>query len=52
VYSGIELLCYPVLAIGGAGYIGAPGNLLPRKVACLYDLVSAIGFGGCGKGGA
>ncbi len=41
VYSGIELLCYPVLAIGGAGYISATGNLLPKKVASLYDLVMA-----------
>ena len=41
VYSGIELLCFPVLAIGGAGYISATGNLLPRKVASLYDLTTA-----------
>jgi 4-hydroxy-tetrahydrodipicolinate synthase len=41
VYSGIELLCYPVLAIGGAGYVSATGNLLPREVAQLYDLVAA-----------
>lgn len=41
VYSGIELLCFPVLAIGGAGYVSATGNLLPREVASLYDLVAA-----------
>ncbi len=41
VYSGIELLCYPVLAIGGAGYVSATGNLMPREVARLYDLVVA-----------
>jgi len=41
VYSGIELLCYPILAIGGAGYISATGNLLPKPVASLYDLVVA-----------
>lgn len=41
VYSGIELLCFPILAIGGAGYISATGNLLPKKVALLYDLVQA-----------
>jgi 4-hydroxy-tetrahydrodipicolinate synthase len=41
VYSGIELLCYPILAIGGAGYISATGNLLPKMVASLYDLVVA-----------
>jgi 4-hydroxy-tetrahydrodipicolinate synthase len=41
VYSGIELLCFPVLAIGGAGYVSATGNLMPREVARLYDLVAA-----------
>jgi 4-hydroxy-tetrahydrodipicolinate synthase len=41
VYSGIELLCFPILAIGGAGYISATGNLMPEKVASLYDLVTA-----------
>lgn len=39
VYSGIELLCFPILAIGGAGYVSATGNLMPREVARLYDLV-------------
>ncbi|MFQ5576600.1 MAG: 4-hydroxy-tetrahydrodipicolinate synthase [Anaerolineae bacterium] len=41
VYSGIELLCFPVLAIGGAGYVSATGNLMPAEVAGLYNLVSA-----------
>ncbi len=41
VYSGIELLCYPILAIGGAGYVSATGNLMPKEVASLYDLVAA-----------
>jgi len=41
VYSGIELLCFPILAIGGAGYVSATGNLMPAKVASLYNLVSA-----------
>jgi 4-hydroxy-tetrahydrodipicolinate synthase len=41
VYSGIELLCFPILAIGGAGYVSATGNLMPREVARLYDLVTA-----------
>jgi 4-hydroxy-tetrahydrodipicolinate synthase len=41
VYSGIELLCFPILAIGGAGYVSATGNLMPREVASLYDLVAA-----------
>jgi 4-hydroxy-tetrahydrodipicolinate synthase len=41
VYSGIELLCFPILAIGGAGYVSATGNLMPKEVASLYDLVCA-----------
>lgn len=41
VYSGIELLCYPILAIGGAGYVSATANLIPQQVAQLYDLVAA-----------
>mgnify|MGYP001770993838 FL=1 len=45
VYSGIELLCFPVLAIGGAGYVSATGNVLPDQVARLYDLVAADRWG-------
>lgn len=41
VFSGIELLCFPILAIGGAGYVSATGNLMPKEVASLYDLVCA-----------
>lgn len=41
VYSGIELLCFPILAIGGAGYVSATGNVLPGMVAQLYDLFAA-----------
>lgn len=41
VYSGIELLCFPILAIGGAGYVSATGNLMPAEVAELYNLVAA-----------
>jgi 4-hydroxy-tetrahydrodipicolinate synthase len=41
VYSGIELLCFPILAIGGAGYVSATGNVAPREVAQLYDLFVA-----------
>ena len=40
VYSGIELLCYPMLAIGGAGHVSATANVLPREVALLYDHVA------------
>jgi 4-hydroxy-tetrahydrodipicolinate synthase len=41
VYSGIEALCFPLLALGGAGYISATGNVLPRQSAELYNLVMA-----------
>ncbi|HET7615699.1 MAG TPA: 2,4-dihydroxyhept-2-ene-1,7-dioic acid aldolase [Bacillales bacterium] len=37
LYSGIELLCYPMLAIGGAGYISATANVVPDLVADLYN---------------
>ncbi|WP_257347402.1 2,4-dihydroxyhept-2-ene-1,7-dioic acid aldolase [Pseudalkalibacillus decolorationis] len=37
LYSGIELLCYPMLAIGGAGHISATANVAPQKVAEIYD---------------
>ncbi len=37
LYSGIELLCYPMLAIGGAGHISATANVAPSKVAEIYD---------------
>ncbi len=38
LFSGIELLCYPMLAIGGAGFISATANLVPERVARMYDL--------------
>ncbi|EIT84331.1 2,4-dihydroxyhept-2-ene-1,7-dioic acid aldolase [Fictibacillus macauensis ZFHKF-1] len=41
LYSGIELLCYPMLAIGGAGYISATANVEPKKVAEVYDAYAA-----------
>jgi 4-hydroxy-tetrahydrodipicolinate synthase len=37
LFSGIELLCYPMLAIGGAGYISATANVAPKKVADVYN---------------
>lgn len=40
VYSGIELLCFPILAIGGAGFLSATANLLPRETAKVYNLVT------------
>lgn len=37
LYSGIEVLCYPMLAIGGAGHISATANIAPAEVADLYN---------------
>jgi len=37
LFSGIELLCYPMLSIGGAGFISATANVEPTKVAELYN---------------
>ena len=46
VYSGIELLCFPILAIGGAGYISATGNptmlLRPNTIACLPAICTPL----------
>lgn len=41
VWSGIELLCLPLLALGGAGFISATANLAPAACAALYDHWSA-----------
>jgi len=37
LFSGIEVLCYPMLAIGGAGFISATANLVPDRCAQLYE---------------
>jgi 4-hydroxy-tetrahydrodipicolinate synthase len=35
--SGIELLCYPMLVLGGCGHLSCVANFKPRPVAELYD---------------
>ena len=35
--SGIELLCYPMLTLGGVGHLSCVGNFAPEPVAKLYD---------------
>jgi len=35
--SGIELLCYPMLVLGGVGHLSCVANFKPRPVAELYD---------------
>ncbi|WP_374049135.1 2,4-dihydroxyhept-2-ene-1,7-dioic acid aldolase [Neobacillus sp. OS1-32] len=37
LYSGIELLCYPMLTIGGAGSISATANVVPAQVAEMHN---------------
>lgn len=39
--SGIELLCYPMLCLGGAGHLSCVGNFAPEPVAALYDAFAA-----------
>lgn len=37
VWSGIELLCLPLLALGGAGFISATANIAPAASAGMFD---------------
>lgn len=37
VWSGIELLCLPVLTLGGAGFVSALANIAPAAVAGMYE---------------
>jgi 4-hydroxy-tetrahydrodipicolinate synthase len=37
VWSGIELLCLPLLALGGVGYISATSNIAPVAHVEMYD---------------
>ncbi len=37
VWSGIELLCLPLLSLGGAGFVSATANLAPGAVARMYE---------------
>jgi 4-hydroxy-tetrahydrodipicolinate synthase len=41
VWSGIELLCLPLLALGGAGFISALTNVAPGPTARMFDLWAA-----------
>ncbi|CAM3907527.1 4-hydroxy-tetrahydrodipicolinate synthase [Kibdelosporangium persicum] len=36
VWSGIELLCLPLLALGGAGFVSATANIAPAACAEMY----------------
>jgi 4-hydroxy-tetrahydrodipicolinate synthase len=37
VLSGIELLCLPLLALGGAGFVSATANIAPTATARMYE---------------
>ena len=39
--SGIELLCYPMLVLGGRGHLSCVGNFAPQPVAQLYEAFTA-----------
>jgi 4-hydroxy-tetrahydrodipicolinate synthase len=41
VWSGIELLCLPLLAIGGTGFVSATANIAPAATAEMYRLYRA-----------
>jgi 4-hydroxy-tetrahydrodipicolinate synthase len=37
MWSGIELLCVPLLALGGIGFVSAVANIAPAAVAEMYE---------------
>lgn len=37
ILSGIELLCLPLLALGGNGFVSATANIAPAATAEMYD---------------
>ncbi len=41
IHVGLEDLSFPMLAVGACGLMNAVGNLLPRKVAQLYEVTAA-----------
>jgi 4-hydroxy-tetrahydrodipicolinate synthase len=43
-YCGIELLCYPMLTIGGAGHLSCVQNIDPKPCVDLYELFAAGRF--------
>jgi 4-hydroxy-tetrahydrodipicolinate synthase len=45
VWSGIELLCLPLLSLGGVGFVSATANLAPAATARMYEHWIAGEFG-------
>jgi 4-hydroxy-tetrahydrodipicolinate synthase len=37
VWSGIELLCLPLMALGGAGFVSATANIAPVATARMFE---------------
>jgi len=44
VYCGVETLCYPMLALGGAGHVSATANVVPAEMAQMADAAFAGDF--------
>ncbi|WP_166346582.1 4-hydroxy-tetrahydrodipicolinate synthase [Phytoactinopolyspora limicola] len=44
VWSGIELLCLPLLSLGGAGFISATANIAPAATVQMYNAWQAGDF--------
>ncbi|WP_033288831.1 4-hydroxy-tetrahydrodipicolinate synthase [Amycolatopsis jejuensis] len=44
VWSGIELLCLPLLSLGGAGFVSATANIAPAASAEMYRAWTAGDF--------
>ena len=42
VWSGIELLCLPLLALGGIGFLSATANIAPRAHADLFEAWESV----------
>jgi 4-hydroxy-tetrahydrodipicolinate synthase len=41
LWSGIELLCLPLLALGGVGFVSAVANIAPTAVAQMFEFWTA-----------
>jgi 4-hydroxy-tetrahydrodipicolinate synthase len=37
VWSGIELICLPLMALGGAGFVSATANIAPAAVSQMFE---------------
>lgn len=44
VWSGIELLCLPLMALGGAGFVSATANIAPTAAAQMFEAWEAGDF--------